>query len=206
MGGYGSGRQAGGITPTVEDSMPLDIDRLVRLGFIAPNHFRRGSLVWKNVSTGEDSGSVGYLADTTEGDWGQFDLSYALGSERRRVECPIRLETSRPHFGGIRWWFVCPVSGRRVRKLYLHIGCDYFASREALGLTYQSCREDIGPRAQRKADKLWRKLGPEGERPKGMHWQTYHRIGSTAEAADSLSWDTFFYRCSHLLGSHLERR
>ena len=156
MGGLGSGRRGGWARPIVEDATPLDLDRLVRLNYIAPGIYRRGSLVWQNVNTGEDAGSVGYLTDTTESGQGRFDLSYCLGSERRPVECPIRLETSRPPFGGVRWWFVCPLSGRRVRKLYLHQGYDYFGSREALGLTYQSCREGFGPRAQRKADKLWR--------------------------------------------------
>jgi len=81
-----------------------------------------------------------------------------------------------------------------VRKLYLHHGCDYFASRQALGLTYAVCREDVGARAQRRADRLWRRLGPEGKRPKGMHWRTYHRIGSAAEEAESLSWDALLCR------------
>jgi hypothetical protein len=182
------------VRPIVEDSMDLDVDRLVRHGMIAPGLYRSGSLVWRNVNTGEEAGSVGYVSDTTEGDRGRFDLSYRLGSERRPIECSVRLATSRPHFGGIRWWFVCPLSGRWVRKLHLCAGCDYFASRKALGLTYQVCREGIGPRAQRKAAKLWRRLGPEGERPKGMHWQTYQRIGSTAESAESLSWAALLYR------------
>jgi hypothetical protein len=26
---------------------------------------------------------------------------------------------TRPHFGGLRWWFVCPRLNRRVRKLCL---------------------------------------------------------------------------------------
>ena len=87
-----------------------------------------------------------------------------------------------------------------MRKLHLYPGCDYFASRKALGLTYQVCREDIGARAQRRAEKLWRRLGPDGERPKGMHWQTYDRIGSAAEAAQSLSWAVLLCRLSpHVL-------
>jgi hypothetical protein len=171
----------------------------VRLGLIAPGLYRSGPLVWRNVDTGEEAGSIGFVSDTTAGDRGRFDLSYCLGPERRLVECPVRLETSRPHFGGLRWWFVCPLSGRWVRKLYLHFGCDHFASREALGLTYQVCREDVGARAQRRADKLWRRLGPEGERPKGMHCRTYNRLGSAAEAAESLSWAAFLYRCARVL-------
>jgi hypothetical protein len=33
-----------------------------------------------------------------------------------------------------------------------------------------------------------------------MHWQTYHRIGNAAEAAESLSWGALLYRLApHLL-------
>ena len=49
--------------------------------------------------------------------------------------------TTRPHFGGLRWWFVCPRSGRRAAKLHLPPGGKYFAHREAYGLTYRSCQE-----------------------------------------------------------------
>jgi hypothetical protein len=199
VGGPGSGRCGGWGGPVVEDATVLDVDRLVRQGLIGPGLYRSGVLFWRNVDTGEEAGSVGYVTDTQDRDGGQFDVSYRLGSERRPVECRIRLETSRPHFGGVRWWFVCPLSGRWVRKLYLQPGCDYFASRQALGLTYRVCREDVGARARRKAEKLWRRLGPERERPKGMHWRTYNRIGSAAEAADALSWDVFLYRCVRLL-------
>jgi hypothetical protein len=38
-----------------------------------------------------------------------------------------------------------------------------------------------------------------------MHWQTYHRIGSAAETAESLSWGAVLYRCVHVLGGDLKR-
>src|SRR4051812_29005072 len=31
----------------------------------------------------------------------------------------IKLESDAPPFGGRRWWLVCPLTGRRARKLYL---------------------------------------------------------------------------------------
>ena len=56
----------------------------------------------------------------------------------------IRLVTTQPTYGGCRWWFLCPLTReepRRAAKLYLPPGGHYFASREAYGLTYQSCQE-----------------------------------------------------------------
>ena len=140
MGGYGSGRRGGWERPIVEHSTVLDVDRLVRQGLIAPGLSRSGSLTWRNVDTGEETNSVGFVVDTTEGDRGRFDLSYRLGSERRSVECPVRLQTSRPHFGGVRWWFVCSWCQHRRWRLY-RPSFDEWACRECHRLTYRS-RQD----------------------------------------------------------------
>lgn len=51
------------------------------------------------------------------------------------------------HFGGVRWWFTCPLtlSGvrcyRRVGKLCLPPGAVYFGCRHCHHLTYRSCQE-----------------------------------------------------------------
>ena len=50
------------------------------------------------------------------------------------VDYRVRLTSTRPNFGGLRWWFVCPLVRRRVAKLYLPPGQIYFGSREAYGL------------------------------------------------------------------------
>jgi hypothetical protein len=58
---------------------------------------------------------------------------------------PARLAPSHPRFGGLRWWFICPLTvngvacGRRVGKLYL-LG-RYYGCRHCHGLTYTSCQE-----------------------------------------------------------------
>jgi len=57
------------------------------------------------------------------------------------VKQTIKLTTTKPYYGGQRWWFVCPILGSRASKLYLPPGQQTFASRKAYGLTYQSCRE-----------------------------------------------------------------
>ena len=54
-------------------------------------------------------------------------------------------QAARPHYGGLRWWFTCPlvVGGRsctrRAGKLYLRGG--YFGCRRCQDLTYRSCQE-----------------------------------------------------------------
>jgi hypothetical protein len=48
--------------------------------------------------------------------------------EPLEIDDKIFLATSRPPFGGLRWWFVCPHLNRRVRKLYLPLGGGALAS------------------------------------------------------------------------------
>jgi hypothetical protein len=45
------------------------------------------------------------------------------------------------HSGGRRWWFICPVMGTRLGKLYLPAGATHFAGRQAHNLTYNSCQK-----------------------------------------------------------------
>lgn len=52
----------------------------------------------------------------------------------------ISITTTRPHFGGVRLWFVCPVSGQRARFLLLAPEKLQWAGRAALGLAYASQR------------------------------------------------------------------
>lgn len=47
----------------------------------------------------------------------------------------IRITPTRPNYGGLRWWFVCPSCHKRKRTLYL--SDDYYC-RKCLGLNYKS--------------------------------------------------------------------
>ena len=67
--------------------------------------------------------------------------------ERESADYTVQLTTTRPRFGGLRWWFVCPliVNGRpcdrRVGKLYLPPPARYFGCRRCHDLTYTSSQE-----------------------------------------------------------------
>jgi hypothetical protein len=58
-----------------------------------------------------------------------------------------------PRFGGLRWWFVCPLAvngrdcGRRVGKLYLPDGARYFGCRRCHDLVYRSSQQARKPGA-----------------------------------------------------------
>ncbi len=50
--------------------------------------------------------------------------------------------TSTPcNYGGKRYWFLCPVCGKRVGKLYLLPEGRYYECRTCYSLTYRGCKE-----------------------------------------------------------------
>lgn len=119
---------------------------------------------------GQESGRVRLRYTTTRWD-----------AERRESDYWIKLETTPQPFGGRRWWFTCPRTGRRVAKLYLPNGAFTFAARLAYRLAYPCQREPAHDRALRRAFKLRAKLGADGgigdyvAKPKWMRWRTYER-------------------------------
>jgi hypothetical protein len=77
----------------------------------------------------------------------RFQYTHGSGENAQALDYPVRLVKMVPHFGGVRWFFLCPlmVNGepclRRVSKLYLPPGGLYFGCRECYGLTYTSSQE-----------------------------------------------------------------
>jgi hypothetical protein len=121
-------------------------------------------VLWTN-KIGDDGASLVGLSYTVEGRWGL----------KRRIEESVRLQTTRPNFGGVRWWFSCPhvveggECGRRVGKLYRPPRGRSFACRHCLDLTYESCQRS------HVYDRLWRSMStgePEVE-------EMLHRFSST---------------------------
>ena len=137
MGGAGSGWQKSRKT-TVAECLNLSISALSNAHILLAEQRRVGIWAW------QDSRYL-VIYDAEVGDFeGVLSLSFGVGGEGCIQRVP--LVTTRPHFGGIRWWFLCPVAlkgGTRlpVAKLYRPLGGREFGSRQALGLTYGSCQD-----------------------------------------------------------------
>ncbi len=114
----------------------------------------------------------------------------------------VDLASTRANYGGLRWWFLCPVimagraCGRRVRKLYLAPGRRYFACWRCCDLCYTSQREDDWTRALSKAQAIRVRLGGSARmdqlfpaKPKRMRWKTYRLLRARSEESwvESLS-------------------
>jgi hypothetical protein len=117
-------------------------NRLVRAGIS-----KRGTLSWSNPTTGEKVSSCGYALDTLDLDAPSLRLFYTFTRTGEAVKYSVRLATTTPKYGGIRWWFLCPLAPnrnlcyRRVAKLYLPPGGKYYGCRTCHNLTYTSCQE-----------------------------------------------------------------
>jgi hypothetical protein len=146
MGGFGSGRW--GLhtrADTVESCRFLDANRWMREGILKADVWHGGSWAWfRDAAKTEHTASIGYEVNTFDTPpW--VRLFYTLTRTGGAVDYRVGLVTTRPHFGGLRWWFLCPLSvngrtcGRRVAKLYLD--GRYFGCRQCHGLTYTSCQE-----------------------------------------------------------------
>lgn len=101
-------------------------------------------------------------------------------------DCQVSIVSTRPNFGGSRYWFVCPVCSRRCAMLYRPKHRDGAACRVCLKLSYPSQHERALDRNLRRCSKLRQRLGwppgvanGEGGRPPGMHRSTF--IALTAE-------------------------
>jgi len=177
MGGLGSGRNSYfGAKDTTEDLRSFDIRKWHKEGVLAPNN----SFNWQWFYDGEIIGSIHVHVKIKS-----VILSYQYRSSAGELEqysYPVTLEWTPCNFGGKRPWFLCPVKGcgRRVAILY---GGNSFSCRHCNQLAYQSQREPADERAIRQAEKIRKNLDWEpgvfndmGNKPKGMHWNTYQRL------------------------------
>ena len=95
-----------------------------------------------------------------------------------------------------------------MTKLYLPNGGNHFWSRQAYRLDYQSQRETFADRAQRRAERLYRKLGPNAAdsdyypKPKGMHWKTFNKTCDQLEQAQQAANDGFMTHVGRLLARY----
>ena len=154
---------------------------MLRKGLAVDGRESAGRLNWNHG--GNPAGSISYHVDMRCPNDARIVLSYSRGggAEAERVEQVVRLATTRPNFGGKRWWMICPYRGVRAGKLYMPLNGDRFASREAWRLGYQSQRIVPRDRPFEGLFRLQKKLGCERgwgnwiHRPKGMHHRTFER-------------------------------
>jgi len=142
MGGPGSGRDFYPMKTAVKECFFLDVNHLAREGALDDGA--------QNALIGDDPhGGPPFLVTFST----EFDdrrrrfiiLSYhwvsRFGRDMEDISLTIPLDWTPPYFGGLRWWFTCPLAGKRcihrVAKLYLPPGARYFGCRDCHHLVYR---------------------------------------------------------------------
>jgi len=173
----------GGWRPHIESARCLDLRRMFELGALRVGSDTVNSWVWQRE--GETVSSLGYHATLGE-ESGLLTLNYSTSTdeERKQITCTIRLVTLPRHYGGRIWYFVCPYSGKRARKLYKWAQIDWFCHRTAVTPkpTYACQRVGGSDRITAQRWALRRRMGDEysdlfdePRKPKWMRWKTYER-------------------------------
>jgi hypothetical protein len=135
------------------------------------------------VNVGDGEAQILVRGVTLYEHWRGGDLTVAAGQV-------IDLTTRPVHFGGRRWYFVCPRMGELALRLHLPLGAERFASRRAYRLGYAVQRESPRDKAFRRARKARHKIGgadnlslPLPGKPKWMRWRTFWQLRGEADRA-----------------------
>lgn len=192
MGGSNSGRTGGYPTSGRTQSFILNLSKIMRAMKGQP------SGATATVRFGE-GGSLGHVEITLALDPKYLDgmatLRYELEQYSRRIPERtqyIRLLSEPCRFGGRRWFFKCPATGRPCTKLYLPNGADHWRSRNGFKLAYDCQREAPIDRLHRRLKRLYGKIGMTysghescwPSKPPRMHQTTYAKIEAAIYRAE----------------------
>ena len=160
----------------LEAGPKLDLNHVLRRERLKSGELGRGPISWSCHGEVVLEGSFEICLPLELAGW----FALKAGSLDQRIE----LHGAPRHFGGAQWYFLCPVTGRRVSVLWLPPGARRFSSRQAWGrqVAYGSQFEAPHYRALSAAKDIRYELGGKHfvsldglmpPKPKGMHQRTY---------------------------------
>lgn len=127
-------------------------------------------------------------------------LHYSVDSE------PVKLLLVRVpcRFGGWRYYFRCPRCAGRVEVVVM-VNARTLGCRRCLRLRYISQGLPIGDRCERRADKLWDRVGiDDGDnlhKRKWLRWRTFNRTCERADELQQVADGAFVERIAGLMGT-----
>ncbi len=113
--------------PTLYDEMKtVSISFLTKYGYLKPNQWQSGTITWRK--NGTKTGSISIRVNT-QPESPYLELDYKCNETL--INYRVQLVSAPSNLGkGVVWYFVCPHTGKRCRKLYL--SDTYFYHRTAL--------------------------------------------------------------------------
>jgi hypothetical protein len=118
--------------PTLYDDLKtVSISFLAKHGYLKPNLWRNGTITWSR--NGNKTGSIS-IGINTLCESPYLELDYKCN--QTPINYRVQLVSAPSNLGkGVVWYFVCPQTGKRCRKLYLVD--TYFYHREAFRGMYE---------------------------------------------------------------------
>jgi len=120
--------------PTLyNEALQISISKLKGWGYLDPEQFKSGTLNWSR--NGNKIGGISIRVNT-HSEQPYIELDYKYKDEPRNYKVYLTSTPSNLNKGEI-WYFICPQTKKRCRKLYLIGG--YFLHREAFnGCMYET--------------------------------------------------------------------
>lgn len=130
--------------PTLFDEvLQIDISKLKKWGYLNPEQTKSGTITWS--SNGNKTGSIS-IKVKPHSEQLYIELDYKYRDEPRKYK--VNLVSIPSNLGkGVVWYFLCPQTNKRCRKLYSIGG--YFLHREA----FSECMYESQTRS-----KKWRQI------------------------------------------------
>jgi hypothetical protein len=164
----------------LQEGLKLDINVLARRGLIAPGSATGPHSIGWVDSNGQEIAS-GWISADMEGETEGW-----VHIRNDNFDQRITLSASPCHYGGRKWFFLCPVMNRRASVLWLPRGAEQFASRHAWPgqVAYRSQFMTAMDRAYLGMERIKRRLIGDLDpqewhlppKPKWMRWKTYQRL------------------------------
>lgn len=138
---------------TTDDCRSLDVAWLKKYGYFCG--WKNGGMKWSN-SFGNES-SIGFIVSIEDSNDMFLKFNYTITDrdteEKESFDYKVQLTTTPCNYGGVRYWFICPLANkegvgcnRRVGTLYQPPGFKYFGCRHCYKLTYDSRNRRISSR------------------------------------------------------------
>jgi hypothetical protein len=164
----------------LEDGLKLDLNQLVRDGIVVPGVVTAPRTTFWQVAGSRDVVAVAVItANLTDLACPRFRI------RMRGLDQTIDLIAQQRQFGGVQWYFQCPVLGLRASVLWKPPGAEKFCSRQSWGkqVAYQTQFVGQAGRAQIGTERTRSRLGSDKKhpvdwqllppKPKWMRWPTY---------------------------------
>ena len=119
---------------TIEECQSMNIHFLKEYGYLKLGEYKFGTMRW--LRNGEERGSISISVDAENSFLRVFYISTDRQTgEKKEKDYNIFLTKTSCHYGGFRYWFICPVCNKKMGTLHLK-GKSDFTCRHCLNLSY----------------------------------------------------------------------